>query len=474
MTGAEAMAENRYDLVVIGAGPGGYVAAIRAAQLGMRTACIDSRGTWGGTCLNVGCIPSKALLHSSHLFDKARRDLADHGITTGEVGLDLAAMMARKDKVVADLCNGIGFLFKKNGVDGIAGTARIAAPGRVEISAGGETTMIETTRILVATGSVPAPLPGIEIDEDRILSSTGALALGEVPGHLIVIGGGYIGLEMGSIWLRLGARVTVIEFLDAIVPGMDAEISRHLHRLLKAQGMEFRLGTRVTGARTADGGVTLDIEPAGGGAAETVAGDAVLVAIGRVPFTDGLGLDELGVRRDERGAILVDEHYATSIEGIHAVGDAIPGAMLAHKAEEEGIACVERMAGMAAHVNYDAIPAVVYTWPEAASVGRTEQQLKDADIDYRSGKFPLAGNSRARTAGETAGFVKILADASSDEVLGAHLLGPDAGTLIAEIALAMEFRASAEDIARTCHAHPTLNEAVKEAALGVGGAAIHV
>ena len=474
MTDAEAMAETGYDLVVIGAGPAGYVAAIRAAQLGMRTACIDSRGSWGGTCLNVGCIPSKALLHSSHLFDRARRDLAGHGITTGEVGLDLAAMMARKDKVVEDLCNGIGFLFRKNGVDGIAGTARIIAPGKVEVLADGETTVIEAARILIATGSVPAPLPGIEIDEEHILSSTGVLSLGEVPGHLIVIGGGYIGLEMGSIWLRLGARVTVIEFLDTIVPGMDSEISRHLHRFLKAQGMEFRLGTRVTGARTAHGGVTLDIEPAGSRATEMVAGDAVLVAIGRVPFTEGLGLEELGVRRDARGAILVDEHYATGIEGIHAVGDVIPGAMLAHKAEEEGIACVERMAGMAAHVNYDVIPAVVYTWPEAASVGRTEQQLKDTGIDYRSGKFPLAANSRARTAGETSGFVKILADASSDEVLGAHVLGPDAGTLIAEIALAMEFRASAEDIARTCHAHPTLNEAVKEAALSVSGAAVHI
>ncbi len=464
----------RHDLAVIGAGPGGYVAAVRAAQLGMKTVCIDGRGSWGGTCLNVGCIPSKALLHSSRLYDQARRGLAGHGIGTGGISLDLAAMQARKDKVVADLRDGIGFLFGKNGVEGMAGTARILAPGRIEVAAGGGAATVEADRILIATGSVAAELPGLATDGNRIVSSTGGLALDEVPGHLVVVGGGYIGLEIGSVWLRLGARVTVIERLDAILPGMDDEIGRHLRRLLEAQGMEFLLGTRVAGAEVSDRGATLETAPAAGGEAAEVSGDLVLVAVGRRPFTDGLGLDEIGVARDGRGAVRVDDRFATNVEGIHAVGDAIGGAMLAHKAEDEGIACVERMAGMASRVNYDAIPAVVYTWPEAASVGRTERELREAGADFRSGRFPMSANSRARTGGGADGFVKILADAATDEILGAHILGPDAGTLVAELALAMEFRASAEDVARTCHAHPTFGEAVREAALAVGGAAIHV
>jgi dihydrolipoamide dehydrogenase len=468
------MSDTQFDLIVIGAGPGGYVAAIRAAQLGMKTACIDKRGTWGGTCLNVGCIPSKALLNSSEKYEEAQAHLAEHGVKVAKVELDLKTMLARKDKVVADLTKGIDFLFKKNKVTGIVGTARIVKPGTVEVDEKGKKKTYTAKNILIATGSEVAPLPGVDIDEKRIVSSTGALSLSSVPKHLVVIGGGYIGLEMGSAWRRLGAKVTVVEFLDKIVPAMDGEVGKALHKTLAKQGMEFRLGTKVTAAKSTKTQVTLTVEPAKGGKAEEIKCDVVLVSIGRRPFTDGLGLKEAGVAMDSRGVIQVDAHYKTNVEGIYAIGDAIPGPMLAHKAEDEGIACVERIAGQASHVNYDAIPAVVYTWPEAASVGKTEEQLKADGIEYRKGSFPFLANSRARANGDTEGFVKILADAATDEVLGVHIIGPDAGTMIAELALAMEFGASSEDIARTCHAHPTLNEAVKEAALGVEGSPIHI
>ena len=468
------MSDSHFDLIIIGAGPGGYVAAIRAAQLGLKTACIDKRGTLGGTCLNVGCIPSKALLHSSEKFEEAQNHLAEHGVKVGKVELDLKTLMARKDKVVDDLTKGIGFLFKKNKVTGITGSARIAKPGEVVVSADGEDSSYTADNILIATGSGVTPLPGVEIDEDRIVSSTGALSLAAVPKHLVVVGGGYIGLEMGSVWRRLGSKVTVVEFLDAIVPNMDGEVGKAMHKTLEKQGMEFMLGTKVTGAKSTKTKVALTVEPAAGGDAETIDCDIVLVSIGRVPFTANLGLEDVGVEMDGRGVIQVDGNFKTNVDGIYAIGDVIPGAMLAHKAEEEGIACVERLAGQATHINYDAIPSVVYTWPEAASVGKTEEQLKDAGIDYNKGSFPFMANSRARANGDTDGFVKILADAATDEVLGVHIIGPDAGTMIAELALAMEFGASSEDIARTCHAHPTLNEAVKEAALAVEGAPIHM
>jgi dihydrolipoamide dehydrogenase len=468
------MSDSHFDLIIIGAGPGGYVAAIRAAQLGLKTACIDKRGTLGGTCLNVGCIPSKALLHSSEKFEEAQNHLAEHGVKVGKVELDLKTLMARKDKVVDDLTKGIGFLFKKNKITGITGSARIAKPGEVVVSADGKDSSYTADNILIATGSEVTPLPGVEIDEDRIVSSTGALSLAEVPKHLVVVGGGYIGLEMGSVWRRLGSKVTVVEFLDAIVPNMDGEVGKAMHKTLEKQGMEFKLGTKVTGAKSTKTKVALTVEPAAGGDAETIDCDIVLVSIGRVPFTANLGLEDVGVEMDGRGVIQVDGNFKTNVDGIYAIGDVIPGAMLAHKAEEEGIACVERLAGQATHINYDAIPSVVYTWPEAASVGKTEEQLKDAGIDYNKGSFPFMANSRARANGDTDGFVKILADAATDEVLGVHIIGPDAGTMIAELALAMEFGASSEDIARTCHAHPTLNEAVKEAALAVEGAPIHM
>ncbi len=468
------MSDTHFDLIVIGAGPGGYVAAIRAAQLGMKTACIDKRGAWGGTCLNVGCIPSKALLHSSEKFEEAQQHLAKHGVKVSKVELDLKALLARKDKVVSDLTKGIDFLFKKNKVNGLVGTARIVKAGQVEVDDGKKKAIYTADNILIATGSEVAPLPGVEIDEKRIVSSTGALSLNAVPKHLVVVGGGYIGLEMGSVWRRLGSKVTVVEFLDSIVPNVDQEVGKALHKTLEKQGMEFKLGTMVTAAKTTKSQVTLTVEPAKGGDAEDIKCDVVLVSIGRRPFTDGLGLDEIGVARDNRGVVQVDDRFETSVDGIYAIGDAIPGPMLAHKAEEEGIACVERLAGQATQINYDAIPAVVYTWPETASVGKTEEQLKEAGVAYSKGAFPFQANSRARANGDTEGFVKILADAATDEVLGVHIIGPDAGTMIAELALAMEFGASSEDIARTCHAHPTLNEAVKEAALAVEGSSIHM
>jgi dihydrolipoyl dehydrogenase len=466
---------DRYDVVVIGAGPGGYVAAIRAAQLGMKTACIDSRETAGGTCLNIGCIPSKALLQSSEKYAEARIGLAEHGIKISKADLDLAAMMARKDKVVTTLTRGVEFLFRKNKVDWIKGTGRIVAPSRVAVTAsdgGGQE--FETGAIVIATGSESIPLPGLTIDEQRIVSSTGALSFDRVPERLAVIGGGYIGLELGSVWSRLGAKVTVVEYLDRILPNMDRELGPALQRVLTRSGVAFKLATKVVSGELGNEAVALELEPAKGGARETLAADAVLVAIGRRPFTDGLGLDEIGVARDPAGRITVGENFATNVAGVYAIGDVISGPMLAHKAEEEGIAVMERLAGQKTEIDYDAIPSVVYTWPEVAAVGKTEEELKAAGIEYRTGKFPFTANARARTNADTDGFVKMLADAASDRVLGVHIIGPDAGTMIAEAALAIEFGASAEDIARTSHAHPTLSEALKEAALAVDGRAIHI
>jgi dihydrolipoamide dehydrogenase len=460
-----------YDVIVIGAGPGGYVAAIRAAQLGMSVACVEKRSTLGGTCLNIGCIPSKALLQSSEKYIETRHALSVHGITVGDVGLDLAKMMARKDKVVTENTRGIEFLFRKNKVDRVFGAARLVAPGRLEVEG---RTLTATRAIVVATGSDSVALPGLDIDETTILSSTGALALPAVPARLVVVGAGYIGLELGSVWRRLGSEVTVIEFLDRITPGMDAEVAVALQRILVKQGIVFRLGMKVMEAKRGADGVTVTIEPAAGGAREDIVADAVLVSIGRRPYTDGLGLETVGVARDNRGRIMIDKHYATNVPGIYAIGDVVAGPMLAHKASDEGAAVAEIVAGEKPELDYDAIPAVIYTAPEVASVGKTEEDLKETGIAYKIGKFPFSANPRARAIGETEGFVKILASATDDRVLGVHIIGPDAGTIIAEAALAIEFGASAEDIARTCHAHPTLNEALKEAALAADGRAIHI
>ena len=464
------MAEKSFDVIVIGAGPGGYVCAIRAAQLGLSVACVEMRETLGGTCLNVGCIPSKALLQSSEKFAEAGHALAEHGVKVEGVALDLARMQARKGEVVKANVDGVAFLFRKNKVTWLRGKGRIAAPGRVEVA--GES--YAAKHIVIATGSESVPLPGVEIDEQAIVTSTGGLALDRVPGHLVVIGGGYIGLELGSVWRRLGAKVTVVEFLDRIVPTMDGEVARQFQRILAKQGLTFRLGSKVTGARKGADGVTLTLEPAKGGPAEEITADVVLVAIGRRPYTEGLGLAELGVAVDERGRVKTTDGFATSVPGIWAIGDVIAGPMLAHKAEDEGVALAEALAGQHPHVNYEAIPGVVYTWPEVASVGATEEELTSRGVAYRAGKFPFSANGRARAMGETDGFVKILADAATDRLLGAHILGPDAGTLIAELALAIEFGASSEDIARTSHAHPSLNEAVKEAALAAHGKPLHL
>ncbi|APH60404.1 dihydrolipoyl dehydrogenase [Granulibacter bethesdensis] len=459
-----------FDLIVIGAGPGGYVCAVRAAQLGLKVACVEKRETLGGTCLNIGCIPSKALLQSSENYHALLHQFAEHGIQAKDVALDLDRMQARKAEVVSANVKGIEFLFRKNGVTWLKGAARISAPGKVEV--GGQS--YDARHIVIATGSESVPLPGVPVDEVKIVTSTGALSLPAVPKHLVVIGGGVIGLELGSVWRRLGAEVTVIEYLDRIVPGMDQEVAKAFQRILEKQGLAFRLGTKVTGAQVDEGGVTLTLEPAKGGETDTLQADIVLVAIGRRPYLDGLGLDDIGVVRDERGRVRTDAHFATNIDGLYAIGDAIAGPMLAHKAEDEGVALAEMLAGQAGHVNYDVIPAVVYTWPEVALLGRTEEELKAAGIAYKVGKFPFTANGRARAMGDTDGFVKILADARTDRLLGAHILGPDAGTLIAELATAMEFGASSEDVARICHAHPSLSEAVKEAALAVDGRAIHI
>ncbi|WP_439576927.1 dihydrolipoyl dehydrogenase [Elioraea sp.] len=464
------MADTSFDVIVIGAGPGGYVCAIRAAQLGLKVACVELRETLGGTCLNVGCIPSKALLQSSEKFAEAGHALAGHGVKVEGVALDLARMQARKGEVVKANVDGVAFLFRKNKVTWLKGKGRIAAPGKVEVA--GET--YAAKHIVIATGSESVPLPGVEVDERVIVTSTGGLELDHVPGHLVVIGGGYIGLELGSVWRRLGAQVTVVEFLDRIVPTMDGEVAKQFQRILAKQGMAFRLGTKVTDARKGNDGVTLTVEPAKGGKAEQIAADVVLVAIGRRAYTEGLGLAEVGVQLDERGRVKATDGFATSVPGIWAIGDVIAGPMLAHKAEDEGVALAETLAGQHGHVNYEAIPGVVYTSPEVASVGATEEEMTSRGVAYKAGRFPFTANGRARAMGETDGFVKILADAATDRILGAHILGPDAGTLIAELALAIEFGASSEDVARTSHAHPSLNEAVKEAALATHGKPLHL
>jgi len=467
---ADSTTNGAFDVIIIGGGPGGYVAAIRAAQLGFNTACVDKRETLGGTCLNVGCIPSKALLQSSHLFEEAAHGMEAHGVKVGAPKLDLKAMLGRKDNVVADLTKGIDFLFKKNKITRIVGAGEITKPGEVKV---GKDTYT-AKHIVIATGSEPAPLPGVDVDEKQIVTSTGALDLPKVPASMVVIGGGVIGLELGSVWRRLGADVTVVEFLPAILPGMDGEVVKQATKTLKKQGLDFKTGTKVTGAKTAKGGVTLTIEPAAGGDAQELKADVVLVAIGRRPFTENLGLENVGVEMDERGFVKTDGHFKTNVDGIYAIGDVIGGAMLAHKAEEEGIALMEILAGQAGHVNYGAIPGVVYVEPEIAALGRTEEGLKKDGVEYTVGKFPFMANSRARAVGNTEGFVKILADAKTDRVLGAHIIGPGAGELIQEVALAMEFGGASEDIARTSHAHPGTAEAVKEAALACLGRAIHV
>jgi dihydrolipoamide dehydrogenase len=462
-----------YDLVVIGGGPGGYVAAIRASQLGLKVACVEMRGTLGGTCLNVGCIPSKHLLHASHAYDEAKNSFSKLGVMTKGVSLDLGQMMTSKEEVVSGLTQGIEFLFKKNKIEYIKGRGKIIQAGKVEVElAGLKNVLLETKNILIATGSESTPLPGVTVDEKKIVSSTGALDLKKVPKKLVVIGGGVIGLELGVVWRRLGAEVEVIEFLDKLLPSMDAELSKTMQRILKKKGFSFRLGTKVTEAKSTRSGVVLTTEPAKGGKSELVKADVVLVAIGRRPYIEGLGLEDVGVETD-RGKVKINSHYQTSIPGIWAIGDVVDGPMLAHKAEDEGVVAAELMSGQAGHIDYDCIPSVVYTDPEVASVGRTEEQLKSQGIEFKVGKFSFQANSRARAAGGGEGFVKIIADKETDQVLGAHIIGPDAGTLIAEIGLGMEFGASSEDIARTCHAHPTLNEAVKEAALAVEGRQIH-
>ncbi len=458
-----------YDVVIIGAGPGGYNAAIRAGQLGLKTAIIEKRETkkLGGTCLNVGCIPSKALLHASQLYHIAENDFAGLGIKTGGLTLDLKQMLKQKDEAVEGLTKGVEFLMKKNKVDTFLGAGEIIAPGKVRV-AGEKTIELDAKNIVIATGSEVTPLPGVEIDEKQIVSSTGALSFEKVPNHLVVIGGGVIGLELGSVWARLGAKVSVVEFLDRILPTNDGEVSKQFQRILKKQGFEFKLSSKVTGAKASKSGVSLTVEPAKGGASETIDCDAVLVAIGRRPHTKGLGLESVDVKTDKRGFIETD-HFQTSVKGVWAIGDCITGPMLAHKAEDDGTACIELIAGKAGHVNYDTVPGVVYTYPEVASVGKTEEQLKEAGVEYKTGKFPFMANSRAKTNHETDGFVKILADAKTDKVLGVHIIGVEAGELIAEAVSVMEFGGASEDIARTCHAHPTRSEAVRQAAMGVEG-----
>jgi dihydrolipoamide dehydrogenase len=464
-----------YDLIVIGTGPGGYVCAIRAAQLGLKTAVVEKNATYGGTCLNVGCIPSKAMLHASELYEEAGHSFAQMGIKVGKPSVDLPVLLKYKEQNVESNVKGVDFLFKKNKIEAFHGAGRIIAPGKVEVKdAGGKTQTLETKNIVIATGSDVARLNGIDIDEKRIVSSTGALELPKVPQKLLVVGAGIIGLELGSVWRRLGAQVTIVEFLDHILPGIDGEVARQFHRLLQKQGVAFKLSSKVTGVDTTAKTLNVKVEPAAGGAAETIEADVVLVAIGRVPFTDGLGLEAAGVKKDNRGRVIVDPHFRTNVAGIYAIGDVIAGPMLAHKAEDEGVAAAEVIAGQAGHVNYDVIPNVVYTSPEIASVGKTEEELKAAGVAYQVGKFPFSANARARANLATDGFVKILADAKTDRVLGVHILGPDAEAMIAEAAIAMEFGASSEDIARTCHAHPTLSEAVREAALAVAKRTINL
>jgi dihydrolipoamide dehydrogenase len=463
-----------YDLIVIGTGPGGYVCAIRAAQLGLKVAVVEKRKTHGGTCLNIGCIPSKALLHASEKFHEAAHELAAFGVVTGKPQLDLAAMMKHKDDTVTANVNGVGFLFKKNKIDAFLGLGTITTPGEVEVtSSDGSSQKLTTRSIVIATGSDSTPLPGSDIDETTIVTSTGALSFEKVPGKLLVVGAGIIGLELGSVWRRLGSEVTVVEFLDRILPGADGEVAKQFQRILEKQGFVFRLGHKVTEIEKMPSGLSVAITPSRGGDALTLPADAVLVAIGRRPFTEGLGLEALGVAM-EHGRVVIDENFATNVAGIYAIGDAVRGLMLAHKAEDEGIAVAEIIAGQHGHVNYNVIPSVVYTMPEIAWVGATEEELQADGIAYRAGKFPFTANGRARAMRHTEGFVKILADAKADRVLGVHIISAGASEQIAEACVLMEFGGSAEDLARICHAHPTLSEAVREAALATDKRAIHM
>src|SRR3982075_1746008 len=464
-----------YDLIVIGTGPGGYVCAIRAAQLGLKTAVVEKDKTFGGTCLNVGCIPSKALLHASELYDETAHSFGRMGIDVGQPKLNLSAMMKFKDEGVDGNVKGVDYLLKKNKVDAFRGVGRIAAPGKVEVTdEGGRKQTLDTKAVVIATGSDVARLKGITIDEKRLVSSTGALSLDKVPGKLLVVGAGVIGLELGSVWRRLGAQVLVVEFLDRILPRMDRDVAASFQRILQKQGIAFKLSSKVGAIDTGGARPKASMEPAAGGSAETVDADVALIAVGRVPYTEGLGLAEAGVKLDNRGRVAIDAHFATNVPGVYAIGDVVTGPMLAHKAEDEGVAVAEIIAGRAGHVNYDVIPNVIYTYPEVASVGKSEEDLKAAGIAYNAGKFPFTANGRAKVNHQTDGFVKILADAKTDRVLGVHIVGPDAGNMIAEAAVAMEFAASSEDIARTCHAHPTLSEAIKEAAMAVEKRSIHM
>jgi dihydrolipoamide dehydrogenase len=463
------MAETKsYDVVIIGGGPGGYNGAIRAGQLGLSVACVEKRATLGGTCLNVGCMPSKALLHASELFAAAQGEFAHLGIEV-QPKLNLVQMMQQKGESVAQLTRGVEFLFKKNKVDGVKGAGRIAGPGKVEVAAeDGAVTTLAAKHIVIATGSEPAGLPGVAVDQQRIVDSTGALALPEVPKHLAVIGAGIIGLELGSVWRRLGAKVTVLEYLDRITPGMDAELAKTFQRSLTKQGLEFRLGAKVTGAKASKKGVSISYEPVGGGAAETLEADYLLLAIGRRPYTDGLGLESVGITPDKRG-VLPTNHFKTTAENVWAIGDCIDGPMLAHKAEEDAVAVIETIARGYGHVDYNLVPSVIYTAPEVAWVGKTEEELKAEGRAYKAGKFPFTANSRAKINHETEGFVKVLADAATDEVLGVHMIGPSVSEMIGEYCVAMAFRAASEDVARTCHPHPTRSEALKQASMGVEG-----